>query len=58
MGLVQDFDDHFGLVHEAVVSELLAHAFEDLGEGPSAEALRLRKVTTKDNKLERHLRDR
>ena len=41
MGVVQDLHDHLRLVQEAVVAQLLADAFEDLGEGSLAQTLHL-----------------
>lgn len=49
--LVEDLDDHVHLVHLSVVSQLLPDATEDLGEGPLAQTVVLKRIDSGFEKL-------
>lgn len=51
MRLVQDLYDHVHLVQLSVVSQLLLHAAEDLGEGALAQAVALNRTHSYFEKL-------
>lgn len=43
VGHVQDFQDHFRLVHEPIISHFLSDPFEDFGERPLTQTLHLKR---------------
>lgn len=42
VGLVKDLHDYFGLMHEAVISQLFPNPFEDFGKSPLTQAFILK----------------
>lgn len=51
MRLVEDLYDHIHLVHLSIVSQLLPHATEDLGERPLAQTVVLDRIYSYFEKL-------